>query len=102
MTADRIQPETRSANAEQSRALPLDVQRMMGLERSADLLGGKPALADALAISPRALRHKLTGDRGISNSDALFAAQALEHHAAQCSELAAKLRTLTTTENDRG
>lgn len=79
-----------SAKAE--RCLPISAVRMMGLETAAAILGGVDVLAGALGITPRGVRHKLTGDRGISDADLIAAAVALDARAARVAGHAAKLR----------
>lgn len=66
--------------------------RMMGLETAATMLGGKDALGDVLGISGRAVRYKLTGERGVSNADLTLAAGALEKLAQRVADHAVKLR----------
>lgn len=82
---------TCSAKAEQ-KGHPVSVARMMGMETAAAILGGVDVLAKALDITPRGVRHKLTGDRGVSNADLIAAAGALDARAARIAAHAAKLR----------
>lgn len=80
-----------SAKTEQ-RGNPVTVARMMGLETAAAILGGIDVLASALGITPRGVRHKLTGDRGVSDADMLAAADALDLRAKRIADHAFKLR----------
>ncbi len=74
------------------RGLPVEIRRMMGLETAADMLGGQGALADALGITVRGLRAKVSADRGISTADLLAAAMALDAQAIRILDHARKLR----------
>jgi hypothetical protein len=65
---------------------------MMGMETAAAILGGVDVLAQALKITPRGVRHKLTGDRGVSDDDLIAAAGALDARAERIAAHAAKLR----------
>lgn len=76
------------------RGHPLSVERMMGLETSVKMLGSQALLAEALAIDGRSLRAKLTAERGVSDSDLVGAAVALEARAARIAAHATKLRAL--------
>lgn len=82
---------TCSVKTEQ-RGNPVTVARMMGLETAAAILGGVDMLAVALGITPRGVRHKLTGDRGVSDADMLAAADALDVRAKRIADHAFKLR----------
>jgi len=81
----------RSAFAEH-KGHPVTVTRMTGLETAAAILGGTDMLAAALGITPRGVRHKLTGDRGVSTADLIAAADALEARARRMADHAFKLR----------
>lgn len=72
--------------------LSLDIQRMMGLETAASLLGGQGPLAAALGIEPRSLRAKLSADRSVSDDDLTAAADALDARATKLIDHARKLR----------
>jgi hypothetical protein len=74
------------------RGHPVGIRRMVGLETAAGMLGGQEKLADALGITVRGLRAKVSADRGVSNSDLLAAAAALDARAAMIVEHARKLR----------
>jgi hypothetical protein len=76
------------------RGHPVGIRRMVGLETAAAMLGGQEKLADALGITVRDLRAKVSADRGVSNLDLLAAALALDARAALIVEHARKLRTL--------
>ena len=65
---------------------------MMGLATASMMLGGHDKLAEALDIQPRSLRAKLNADRGVSNSDLLSAAAALDERAGKIVAHAQKLR----------
>lgn len=91
-------PDSAPCTAKAAHSSNFGVSRMMGLETAAELLGGKPKLADALGIQPRSLRHKLTADRSISNGDLLLAATSLESLAGRAAEHARKLRAITEHE----
>jgi len=83
---------------QEQRGLPVEMGRMMGLDTAAAMLGGKAKLADALAITVRALSYKLTADRGISNLDLNFAARALDVEAQRLTDHARKLREACTAQ----
>jgi len=74
------------------KALPISAVRTTGLETAASLLGGVDKLADVLCITPRAVRHKITADRGISDGDLLATAAALETRAKRIVDHAFKMR----------
>jgi hypothetical protein len=74
------------------RGLPIDIRRMMGLETAASMLGGQEPLADALRITVRGLRAKVSADRGVSDIDLIAAASALDAQAVRIVEHARKLR----------
>lgn len=73
-------------------ATSFSVARMMGLVTAATMLGGQDALAEALGIQPRSLRAKLNADRGVSGSDLMAAADALDARAGKLRAHATKLR----------
>jgi len=81
----------RSAKAEHV-ARSVAMTRMMGMETASMLLGGKPALAEVLDVTDRALRYKLTGDRSISNAELVATSDALDARAAKLAAHASKLR----------
>ncbi|WP_301089677.1 hypothetical protein [Sphingomonas sp.] len=70
------------------------IDRMMGLETAARLLGGKGKLAEALCCSPRSIHYKVEAGRGISNLDLNLAASALEERAEALRTHALKLRAV--------
>ncbi|WP_419808368.1 hypothetical protein [Sphingomonas sp.] len=72
----------------------LDLNRMVGLETAATMLGGQRHLADALSIGDRAIRAKLAAERGVTYSDLTLAGKALRARAARLSEHADKLDVL--------
>lgn len=82
-----------SSNEEAPRK-PNPVVRALGLERAGELLGrgGQKVIAEALAIDPRALRYKTSGDTTISDGDLRSAASALEEAAKRLTDHARKLR----------
>ena len=80
-----------SSKSEQ-RGLPLAIDRMMGLETAARMLGGKAKLAEALCCTPRSIHYKVEAGRGISNLDLNLAAAALEERADALRTHALKLR----------
>lgn len=86
-----VEAGTCSAKAEQ-KGHPVSVARMMGMETAAAILGGVDVLAQALGITARGVRHKLTGDRGVSNADLIAAAVAMEARAKRIADHAFKLR----------
>ncbi len=88
---DASAADTCSGIAEQ-KSLPISMKRMMGLETAVGILGGTDQLAAALGITARAVRYKLTADRGISDSDLSAAAEALDARAARIAAHAQKLR----------
>jgi hypothetical protein len=65
---------------------------MMGLETAAAILGGVEQVAAALAVTPRMVRYKMTGDRGISDADLNAVAGALDKRAEKIAAHAGKLR----------
>ena len=76
----------------QAQASTVSMVRMMGLTTAAAMLGGQDKLADALAIQPRSLRAKLAAERGVSGSDLIATAEALEERARRIIDHAHKLR----------
>ena len=70
------------------------LNRMVGMQTAATMLGNQTALADALSIGPRAVRAKLGAERGITYTDLTLAAEALRARAARLTEHAAKLDAL--------
>jgi hypothetical protein len=90
--SDPSSPPPPCSQKQERRTHAFAVARMMGLETAAAMLGGKAKLADALAISVRALTYKLAAERGISNLDLKFAAQALDAEAQRLTDHARKLR----------
>lgn len=65
---------------------------MLMLEKAGGFLGGKDAVAAAIGIATRSLRAKLTADRGISASDLVSVADALDARAIEIQRFAAKVR----------
>jgi hypothetical protein len=70
----------------------------MGLDIASKMLGGQHHLADTLSIGSRAVRAKLSGERGITYSDLTLAAKDLRVRAAKFAAHADKLQALA----DRG
>ena len=66
--------------------------RMALLMRAGALLGSAKALAEAMGIGERGLRAKTGAERGVSNSDLLSAAAALDERASALTQHAQKLR----------
>ena len=72
----------------------LSVARMMGMEIASKLLGGHRYMAETLSIGSRAVRAKLSGERGITYSDLTLTAKDLRSRAARLVALADKLQAL--------
>ena len=85
---------TRAGKAAQN----LSVARMMGFETASKMLGGQRHVSDALGIGERALRAKLTAERGISYSDLTLTAKELRRRAATLIGHADKLQALADNE----
>lgn len=83
---------TQGSGKSEPRGKPVEVVRMMGLDSASKMLGGRKPHADALGISTRALFNKTNGDDGVSKSDLLLTAGALDAEAARLTAHAAKLR----------
>lgn len=93
LTGATAAPATCSQKPEQ-RGLPVAMERMMGLETAARLLGSKARLAEAICCSPRSVHYKVEAGRGISNLDLNLAASALEERADELRAHAGKLRAV--------
>lgn len=84
--------EAQGSGKSEPRGQPVEVVRMMGLDSASKMLGGRKPHADALGISTRALFNKTNGDDGVSKSDLVLTASALEARARRMLEHAGKLR----------
>lgn len=81
-------------NGNSAPALATRVRRVVLFDRARVALGGAEQLAKAVSISRRAVNHKLSVDRVLSDADLLLAAEAVEHRAAELARLAADLREM--------
>lgn len=68
-------------------------RRVGRFDRATKLIGAE-AMSLALGITARAVRHKLSVDRGLTATDMQLGAAALEKRAAELTALAAELRGL--------
>jgi hypothetical protein len=89
---DSSTPPRNCSQKREQRGFPIAMPRMMGLATAAEILGSKRELAESLGIGRRSVNLKLSAERGISDCDIIFAAKALEAHAARILEHARKLR----------
>ncbi len=85
-------PVRENANAAPSAGARL--ARIVMLEHAAGHLK-QQQLADALGIGVRALQHKLSVARGVTDTDLRLAAAALDQRAGEIAALAARMRDAT-------
>jgi hypothetical protein len=88
--------EDRGVNAvpEKRNSFAVSIRRGRLLQLASDRLG-QQSLADAMGITPRALRMKLGMDRGITNADLVCARELLLADMQSAMALAADLATAT-------